>query len=147
LADSNTVQDMLGQKLELMRRFCSLTELLLKALDSEDMQKFNELLEARQEIINQVNKLDEVNAGNPAAGADANPVNSNQPGEMQQIRRKIQECLLRAREMDGQMQTFIEQRFRNMAKNMGNVRVARRAETMYRKKATSQHGYFVDKKK
>lgn len=149
MINTNTVEKILSQKLKLMQQFCELTELLQHALRDEDMQKINDLLDARQRVINHIDELDGQLADyRPAlACACPNPVNGNRIGDMRQVEEKIQECLMRARELDREIQETIKQKYQGMVKNIGTVRVARRAETMYRKKAASRYGYFVDKKK
>lgn len=148
LAHDNVVNDVLGQKLELLRQFCDLTELILQALDDEDMHKLSDLLGARQGVIDQV---DDLNSRLVSHGFDITAGNiklcGGQTGQTQQIMAEIKVCLAKAQDMDRHVHTIIQQRYRDLTKNVSAVRVAREAETMYRKKAVSRYGYFVDKKK
>ncbi|TYO95492.1 flagellar export chaperone FlgN [Desulfallas thermosapovorans] len=142
------IAGMLDQKLELLGQFCALTESMLNALGDEDMQRFNDLLECRQDVIDRVNDLDVrlAKCGIPFSPGDIRP-EGVQPGARQQITGEINACLTKAREMDRQIHTIIQQRYRDLTKNASAVRVARQAENIYRKKTASRYGYFIDKKK
>ncbi|SFQ96988.1 hypothetical protein [Desulfoscipio geothermicus] len=144
----------LQKKLALLQEFCLMTTLQQQALAGDDMQKFNELIEARQKIIDIVDGLDkEIIIREQAYLANArqavfhNAAAEKLVRDMQRLKQNIQDCLLQVQEINRQVMQELEEKHHALVKSMGKLRTARQADNLYRKKARQMRAYFIDKKK
>ncbi|MBF7081969.1 flagellar export chaperone FlgN [Desulfallas sp. Bu1-1] len=147
------VRDILRQKLELMQEFACLAELLQSALKSREMDKFQEVIERRQRIIEKVNGLDrklshteKINPGNLFTLSD-DAVPGDITGEIRELIGELRQCLVRVREIDQKTKADLERDYHDLVRNLDALRTAKQARNMYRKKARQVEGYFVDKKR
>jgi flagellar biosynthesis/type III secretory pathway chaperone len=147
------VRDILRQKLELMQEFACLAELLQSVLKSRDMDRFDEIVEQRQQVIETINDLDrklphteKINPGNLfTLSGDAVP--GDITGEIRELIGELRQCLVRVREIDQKTKAGLERNYYDLARNLDALRTAKQAGNMYRKKARQVEGYFVDKKR
>jgi Na+/phosphate symporter len=144
----------LQKKLALLQEFFHLTVLQQQALDGGDMQKFNELIEARRKIIDIVDGLDtEIAFREQAYRAGARQADFHDATteklirDVQRVKQNIQECLQQIQKTDRQVMQELEKKHHALVKAMGKMRTARQADALYRKKAQQVRAYFIDKKK
>lgn len=148
------VRDALRQKIALVNEFTRLGETLQAVLKSGDVDGLQQVLAARQRVIDAINELDrrvapaaQNNPGKGMPGLSGDTAEGGIAGEIRQLAGEARRCLERALEMERQVKAGLEQCCQELDHNLDTLRAARRAGNMYRQRARQLGGYFVDSKK
>ncbi len=143
---------LLQEKLNLLIEFSKLSEQQLQALDKQDIDFFNELLDRKQALIEKINLLDDKIRdlqNTPESGTPGSHTGNGTSGEKpaSQLESEIKDCLQKTWNIDLQVKQKFESCYKNLMELMGNLKVARRTEEAYRSGARRIQSYFVNKKR
>ncbi|HBX23711.1 MAG TPA: hypothetical protein DEF34_08815 [Desulfotomaculum sp.] len=134
--------ELIEKKNAYLKEFLRLTVLQKEALAASNMERFNELMDAKQAVIEQVDLLDmelilQKNNSHFAPGA-------NQKAELEL---DTQKYLQQIRVLDIEVNELMQQNLSDTIKSINELQVAKRTETAYRNNARVAHSYFVNKQR
>ncbi len=127
--------EIMEKKNSLLKEFLRLTALQKQALTGKNMERFTELLDAKQAVIAQVDLLDDhiTAAGNAVV-----------PTGLELVARQY---LQQIRVLDTEINELMKQNLSDTIKSINELQTARRTETAYRNNAGTAHSYFVNKQR
>ena len=146
--------ELLEKKNGYLKEFLRLTVLQKQALSEINMDRFNELLAAKQAVIEQVDLLDVElilyrTGGHNPGGDKANPTMNLVPGANKKAELELvtKQYLQQIRVLDIEINELMKHNLNETIKSVNGLQVARRTETAYRNNARAAHSYFINKQR
>ena len=134
----------LGQKLNGLTEFCKLTSQQQKAVQEDNINELNAIIQEKQQIIN---AIDEINKG---ISRNESLIGANSLSDCDSYRdltKRINDQLIQAKKLDEEVRVAFHEQAKKMFKAIEELRLGRRTVTSYYKKNAQVQGYFIDKKK
>lgn len=126
-----------------LKEFLRLTVLQKEALAENNMDRFNELLDAKQAVIEQVDLLD-MEVILHKTGGHNHGDEKNKKAELELTTKKY---LQQIQVLDKEINKLMQQNLNDTIKSINELQVAKRTETAYRNNARVANSYFINKQR
>ena len=145
---------LLKKKNSFLKEFLRLTVLQKQALAEKNMERFNELMDAKQAVIEQVDLLDVElilykTGGHSTGDGRVVPAADSVPGVNKAAEPELdtKQYLQQIQVLDIEINQLIQQNLSETIKSINELQVAKRTETAYRNNARAAHSYFINKQR
>lgn len=153
---ASKIASLLEKKNSFLKEFLRLTARQKQALAEKDMDRFNELMEAKQSIIEQVDILDvklvlhknksRETVHNEAGSSSGKPPMEN-PDRITELEQSVRQLLQQIKTLDLEVNDLMKQSLSETIKSINELQTARRTEAAYRSNTRPAHSFFINKKK